>query len=217
MLRKIFYAICMSLISVTLSSSDFVRIGIFNDLHLLADTLHDNGYRASEYVSRTGKNIIASGEVLDISIERLLQSNIDVLLIPGDLTNEGEKESHFQLSEKLNTLRESGIQTFVIPGNHDINNSRSKGYRGNITYEVETIDAVDFRNIYINCGYDWASTSDVHSLSYFAPINDSLWLLALDVAQYNDKADNQSIGKLQDGTRQWLIENLEIAKQNDKQ
>jgi len=44
-------------------------------------------------------------------------SDIEVLLIPGDLTKDGEKLSHLELVQKLEPIIEKGIQTFVIPGN----------------------------------------------------------------------------------------------------
>ena len=42
-----------------------------------------------------------------------------LVLIPGDLTKDGEQVSHQYVTGKLDELRAMGIRTLVIPGNHD--------------------------------------------------------------------------------------------------
>lgn len=76
----------------------------------------DNGDAVDNYYMSTGRNIKDISEILDNVIEEYIQESIDILLIPGDLTKDGEKQSHTELAEKLAKLNRHGIQVFVIPG-----------------------------------------------------------------------------------------------------
>jgi 3',5'-cyclic AMP phosphodiesterase CpdA len=103
-----------------------------------------------------------------------------VLLIPGDLTFNGEMFSLLEVRESLNHLRDAGIRIFVIPGNHDIESAKAKSYLGDETVQVATVSQDDFRQLMGIFGPNVSLYKDSASLSYMAELAEGLWLLALD-------------------------------------
>lgn len=62
-------------------------------------------------------------------LETVKKDDPDVLLISGDLTKDGEKESHEGLAAILeNFQEETGTKIYITPGNHDLNNSNGMNF-----------------------------------------------------------------------------------------
>jgi 3',5'-cyclic AMP phosphodiesterase CpdA len=84
-------------------------------------------------------------EVSIPALEQILASletqDLDFLLLPGDLTQHGERENHEWLAARLQALP---FPAYVVPGNHDII-TREGGDR--------TISLQEFPQIYRACGY----------------------------------------------------------------
>lgn len=178
----------------------------------------DNGSAINSYIENGGKSIKDVPDVIDLIIEDYLKSDIEILLIPGDLTKDGEKQSHIDLVKKLNPLIAKGIRIFVIPGNHDINMPNSVGYSGTQTYKVENIDPSEFVSIYHNFGFDKAFERDSTSLSYAAELDSNTWLLAIDACKYEEYKDRSiSSGRIKPSTEQWILDILNRAKNQNKQ
>lgn len=192
-----------------------LKIGVISDLHLLSSSLQDGGEAVTALSNRTGKNIVATPEVMREAISILSSSNLDVVLFPGDLTSEGERESHIELKNNLDKLKAKGTKVFVIPGNHDINNPSSKGFKGKDTFQTPNVSPEEFAEIYTDFGYNDALGRDEKSLSYVAELNDSVWVMGIDVAQY-EPGQNRSIGKLKPETETWIFHWLNEAKKQNK-
>ena len=78
---------------------------------------------------------------LDGVLRNAVESGENYVLIPGDLTKDGELASHEALAKKLEAFEEeTGIQVLVIPGNHDINGVAAS-YAGETPVEVETLSS----------------------------------------------------------------------------
>jgi len=69
-----------------------------------------------------------SEEVLKSLITDIKLEGVDLVIVPGDLTNNGEKVNHIKFAAYLKELEDAGIAVFVVPGNHDIENPGSKNY-----------------------------------------------------------------------------------------
>jgi 3',5'-cyclic AMP phosphodiesterase CpdA len=84
-------------------------------------------------------------EVSIPAIEQILRSletqRLDFLLLPGDLTQHGERENHEWLVNRLNQLP---FPAYVVPGNHDII-TRDGG--------DHTISLTEFPQLYRDFGY----------------------------------------------------------------
>lgn len=71
-------------------------------------------------------NMTKQRKMLDLSepiwyalMDTAMKYRPDLLLIPGDLTRDGEPEAHTMVSNSLQALAQAGIPSVVIPGNHD--------------------------------------------------------------------------------------------------
>ena len=138
----------------------------------------------------------------------------DLLIVSGDLTNNGEKQSHIELVEYFKKIEELGTRVYVIPGNHDILNPWAVEFKGDNQLKVNTIDSKDFSNLYAEFGYNEAIATDENSLSYLINPYDGLMIFMLDTNQYveNNKLQNSnSYGLIQDHTLEWMKQYSELA------
>ena len=72
------------------------------------------------YMKGQRKMVDLSEPIWHALIDTALAKQPSLVLIPGDLTRDGETESHAIVKAGLDTLRAHGIRTLVIPGNHDL-------------------------------------------------------------------------------------------------
>ena len=205
-----FFLLCLSL---TAPASGPVKIGVISDVHFLSQKLTSESEVLAAFERATGRNIRDLHEVLDSVLLDFQKKEVDVLLISGDLTNHGERQSHIDLTEKLERIRQSGTKVFVVPGNHDINVPDSKAYTGERAVSVESISSDEFAQRYAPFGYGDAFCRDTSSLSYAAEINERTWLLCFDTNRYQDHT-NTSItgGRILPQTVQWAESILRLAR-----
>lgn len=200
-----------------ISARDPLKIAILSDLHLLSPELMDNGFTINKYANESGKYIMATPDIFESVLSNI--TDCDYLLITGDLSKDGELLSHQFIAEQLEQLKKIGVQTYVIPGNHDINYPKTSGYKGNTTYPTKNTTPKDFKTIYSPFGYDGVKniSNDSNSLSYTTALDDNTWLLALDLAKY-DEYDKKltSSGKLKEETIRWAERILAEAKTKKK-
>ncbi|MBC2375010.1 metallophosphoesterase [Listeria welshimeri] len=188
------------------------------DVHYFAPSLTDNGSAFKQYVAAgDGKQLAYSDEITDAFLEDVEAKKTDVLIISGDLTNNGEKTSHEELAKKLAQVEKAGTQVFVVPGNHDINNPWARKFEKDKQLPTDTITPTDFSKIYGDFGYKDAISSDDFSLSYLAAPSSKVWLLMLDTAIYKTNMQQgtpTTEGGLTTGTLDWVKECSALAEKN---
>lgn len=198
---------------ISCSASYPLKIGVITDVHYLSESLMDSSDIVTKYETRTGRNIIEAPAILDQAVTDYVKSDIDMLFIAGDMTKDGEKQSHIDFAKKLKPLTDRGIRIFVVPGNHDINVPHAVSLKNNQAQPTEKTSPSDFEDIYAACGYNEAIKRDTASLSYVAEINEEVWLLAIDACLYKEYKDSSiSNGKITWDTEQWIIKALQEAK-----
>lgn len=109
-------------------SKGSVKISLMSDTHVLPkELIADNpAYTRAMHADR--KLFTQSQGIFDEAIRLAEDNDSEIIMIPGDLTKDGEKQSHEYVSSKLEEWKSkreaSGKKAayFVIPGNHDINN-----------------------------------------------------------------------------------------------
>ncbi|MBC1497490.1 metallophosphoesterase [Listeria welshimeri] len=188
------------------------------DVHYFAPSLTDNGAAFKQYIAAgDGKQLAYSDEITDAFLEDVEAKKTDVLIISGDLTNNGEKTSHEELAKKLAQVEKAGTQVFVVPGNHDINNPWARKFEKDKQLPTDTITPTDFSKIYGDFGYKDAISSDDFSLSYLAAPSSKVWLLMLDTAIYKTNMQQgtpTTEGGLTTGTLDWVKECSTLAEKN---
>ena len=204
------------LISWMLSAQHTLKIAVISDTHYLSQKLAKDGVALQNFEAATGRNVEDLHQVLSQVVHELKIHRPDVLLIAGDITNHGERDSHIDFVNKLKPLTDSGTQIFVVPGNHDVNVPNAKAYIGDKPTPTSSISAQELEEIYALFGYADAIKRDSASLSYLAEVNDSIWLLGIDSNKYKENTTTTiSSGRIHPATMNWALEILKEAKSKD--
>lgn len=200
-----------------------LEVAILSDLHILHPSLLQEGSETFEQYIQHDRKLLRQGPtLLQTAVRQLLRQpqRPHVVLIPGDLTKDGERISHQWVADSLlRPLREAGIQVYVVPGNHDINNPHAVCYKRDTTYRTATVTASEFADIYQDYGYGSALARDPHSLSYVVALNDTLRLLAIDACRYaeNDFERNTCVtgGRIRPETLDFIEAQATAARQTN--
>lgn len=198
--------------------SDDLRIAVISDDHLYnASELGSKGPAFQNYLNSDRKLLVESEAILDAALAKIAASGVQYLLIPGDLTKDGEKVNHELLMRKLKKLEdETSIEVFVINGNHDISNAHAVRFTGDTTESVETVNTDEFRSIYNDFGYGQAVAKDTGSLSYAVDLGTDYRLIVMDACIYNnDKTapSQQTGGAFSNETLNWVLGQIKAAVQ----
>ena len=181
------------------------RVVVATDLHYLAPSLTDHGALFRRVMEAgDGKVTELCDEITDAFLEEVKAEEPDALILTGDISFNGEKESHLALAEKLAALEEAGVPVLVLPGNHDLYRS-CYSFFGDEGEQVESVSAEEFAAIYGAFGFDEALSRDDDSLSYLARINDTTRVLMLDADTPHDFCS------LSDKTLSWIERRLSEA------
>lgn len=161
-----------------------IKIMIASDMHYQKEL--------SSFSSSIVGQMEYNDEIVDALLDNTITEQPEALILLGDLTNVGAYEDHVLMAEKLTALKAKGIDVYVVPGNHDLQQSSS------------TV----FETVYADFGFNQAFSRDSDSLSYAAKLNDEFWLLALDTNE-----DKMANGHLSDISMSWIEKILKEAKQ----
>ncbi|MBB6214416.1 3',5'-cyclic AMP phosphodiesterase CpdA [Anaerosolibacter carboniphilus] len=203
-----------------LKAGEEVTFFVASDIHYLADSLKDGGEAFKKYVALgdDGRELDYIDEIMRAFIYDIQRKKPEILLVSGDLTNNGEKASHLELKELFKEIEALGTSVYVIPGNHDILNPWATGFKEDQRYATETINDKDFKKIYEDFGYKDAIARDRTTLSYLAAPSEDLWLLMLDTNQYrNNMKDGrpEAGGVIGPKTLAWIKECSDLAKKKN--
>lgn len=132
-------------------------------------------------------------------------NNIDFLLVPGDLTNDGKMflDDHKVVAEKFRKFEEeTGKQVYVINGNHDV---------GMVGEYCET-GRDEFLDVYYEFGYEEALVTTDYDLSYTVDLSSKYRLIALDSCDYDKSTED---GMTEEKV-QWVIDQAEQSYKDGK-
>ncbi len=167
-----------------------LKVAIVSDIHYMDPSLFDgngaSGAAFQNYLNKDPKLLQYSDAVFRKVMAQLLIAKPDILLVPGDITKDGEKLDHQVMAGFFSKLQNQGIRVCVMPGNHDINNAKAKRYAGDNEYPVAMTSRDEFETIYANFGYRSAMARDPNSLSYVVQLQPGLRLLSIDASKYED-------------------------------
>ena len=172
-----------------------LRIAVASDLHLNPDdTTRGKEATAAQY----------SMELVDALLWDAKQQEAEMILLTGDLVNGGRYTRHAALAAKLKQAEDSGLDVYVLPGNHDL----------------APVTQTEFAAFYADFGYGEAFSRDTASLSYCI-IRDGLMLLMMDTAGYSlgaiDLTDppGHEEAFLSEETLLWAEDMLKKAEEDD--
>ena len=178
---------------------------------LIADTHHypqvlmgSKGAEWEKYCNDKASQYIQSYTLIDNALNAIAQhageNGCKYVLLPGDLTKDGEYEGHIELAARLEQFEnETGIQVLVTNGNHDINNTGASTFEHDKVEPARPTTPEDFHSIYNNLGFDLSCSTYTPPageksgmLSYSVHLDGGYRLLVLDGSKYS--ADSTSDG-----------------------
>jgi hypothetical protein len=196
-----------------------VRFGVLSDPHLYDVKLGTSGAAFDTYLATDPKLLTLSEPILEAAIADVIHRQVRFVIISGDLTKDGEVLNHVLMTQHLQKLEQAGVQVFVVPGNHDINNPDAVEFRGASTKPVPTASPEVFRALYQRFGYGEALSHAPDSLSYVAEPVPGLWLLAIDSTKHTENVGQPHpivSGRVSGPTLSWAIGKIQEAQAKGK-
>ncbi len=195
------------------------KFAVLSDPHLLAQALATQDDPSEVYFEWGRKLLQESEAILESVTNSIIASDADFVLVSGDLTKDGEKVSLETLAGYLQQIEASGKEVFVIPGNHDIDNSYAQDYSGGDPVATAQVSVAEFESIMGAYGYAQAVSRDPNSLSYVAEPAEGLVVIAIDAARYEENIPGEESvigGKLKDATLAWANTQIDLAVADGK-
>ncbi len=195
---------------------------VFSDIHIVSSEQYGDTMTASLYEKvRKNEKVFGLTEALfRTAIDNFIASDSPVLIITGDLTDDGAKVAHQEVARQLARAEQAGKKCFVINGNHDINNY-SKSYKKEISESIDNVSPEEFAEIYADFGYNEALERDENTLSYTAELNEKYRLIAVDTAHYTLEEDGSLEGRhlpdVTDELLDWLYFQLLQCRSDGKE
>ncbi|MBR5069167.1 MAG: metallophosphoesterase [Bacteroidales bacterium] len=198
----------MIILGCSSAAAKDISIYVATDLHVMSpDLIINKGSAWDDYISSSHKLEDYSVGLFQNMIDTVLSQMPDIVMIPGDISKDGEKLSHEYVTRELSRLTDAGIKVYVVPGNHDIGNIENAQYfDGSKRYKAENITSEEFAEMYASFGYE-GSVRDENSLSYVAEPFEGLVIIGID-------SHSRKIGKK---TLNWICEQSTKAREEDKQ
>ena len=190
---------------------DSIKMYIVADPHLMSDKLTEDSEVFNKYLNTLDRMMKYTGVFLDIIEDDVKKNQPDIVLFPGDLTNNGSKVNHLEFEEHLKRIKSTGAKVYVVPGNHDINNEKALYFKDNEIHITESINKEEFVEIYKSYGYNEAISRDENTLSYLVKPYKNLWLLMLDTT----KDYPEPGGYINRDTLKWIASCSDMAKEEN--
>ncbi len=191
-----------------------VRFGVMSDIHYYPESFVN--LRSQKYLEAAYSEAKFMGEsaaVLRASLETIAARKasgaypMDYLLVPGDMTFSGEITGHLEVAALFRAFEaRTGIQVYVINGNHDVNNYNAVNYALSDDDDPALITPPEtFREIYADFGYAQAdsvftpSAGKAGMLSYAVSLPGGIRLIAVDACKYSADVTKDGLDKKEGG------------------
>ncbi len=171
------------------------RFFVVTDTHYFAKSLDAFGAVYEDRMDNEQK-CFAETESINRAVFDLLakRDEADIVLIAGDLSYDGEKESHREFSRLLREFQEkSGKKVFVVTAGHDCN-ATPHAYNDEGRHEIEGTAFDELYDYYRDFGYDRAIVFDRARMSYVAELSEDVRLLVI----CNDTAEARHVTYTED-------------------
>lgn len=188
-------------------------------LTVLTDTHYyckENGTSGKAYDianSKSQKLLADSAEVLATAFEQIASDKeSDIVLISGDVTNNGELNAHAEFIEMLRSLKNKGKRVYVITATHDFrNHGFTDMYKGDEKLQTKTATRDMLFDMYREFGPDEAIAVHRESMSYIVQLCDGYRLFAL-----NDDTNRNGKSGFSDECFEWISERAKEAREENQ-
>lgn len=192
------------------------KVMVISDLHLFdMQRIDHEGEAWQKRLEKEDKDYTYCAAIMQEIARRVKEQQVKYVIVPGDLTKDGEVINHEFAASCFQTIEEAGAQVFVINGNHDLSNADAKRFTTEGEFPIETATSADFLRIYHDYGYDHAVSQEEGGLSYSVNMGANIRLILMDSNIYNDsKSDphQETRGVLKASTLAWAKAQCAEAK-----
>ena len=157
-----------------------LKFYLITDTHYFKYSLGAYGDDYEEFMDSEQK-CFAETQAIDEAAFAWLEKadDADIVLIAGDLSFNGEKESNIAFSKLLHDFKEkSGKRVYVVTAGHDFNDNPF-AFTENGRYTPEGTKFSELYDLYREFGYDEAIAFNREHLSYVAELSDDVRLLVI--------------------------------------
>lgn len=184
---------------------------LITDTHYFAPELGCSGPEYDDFMHYEQKCFAETASINRSVFDYLKTAKeADNVLIAGDLTFNGERESHKQFLELLSELKESGKNVYVVTADHDFKeNNDAFAFGENGRYTPESEKREELWEMYSEFGFGSAISEDREHLSYVAQLGEGVRLLALN-SDFKKKGNHH----FKDEQFEWIEKQAEKARED---
>ena len=190
-----------------------LTVYVLTDTHYYSKKIGTSG-EAYEFDNLKSQKLLANcAEVLSAAFKQISEDkDNNIVLISGDVTNNGELESHEEFIEMLREFRKQGKKVYVITATHDFRGGgKTHAYRGDKRIEIPAATRDMLFDMYREFGPDEALSVHRQSMSYIVQLCDGYRLFAL-----NDDTNLNGKSGFSDECFDWITEQAKKAKEDNQ-
>lgn len=184
-------------------------VQVITDTHYYSSKCGTSGSAYRRMERKSQGMIKDSGLVIDAAFNLLVQDQCtDIVLLSGDVTHDGEMDSHLEIIEKLRGLKARGKRVYVITATHDYQESgEARGFFGDQITPVRAAEREELRDLYWEFGPNEAIAVHPESMSYIVQLREGYRLFAL-----NDDNPAEKGSGFNQALTGWVLEQLADAQ-----
>lgn len=180
---------------------------LVTDTHYFEPSLGCEGKALDDYMKNEMYCLAESSRIVHATFDEIIKdTEIDTVIIPGDLSKDGEKQSHIGFVRELNRLKDAGKKVYVITAGHDYNDN-PRGYVGENYVPVEPTTFEELFGLYYDFGLSEALAVDKQTHSYVAQVAKDVRMIA-----FNCDSNRETKGSIDDRLLEWAKVQIDKAK-----
>lgn len=184
-----------------------VNFYLLTDTHYYENELGVEGKAFDTYMKKEQYFMKESSAIVRSVFKKIADDKqTNIVIIPGDISKNGEIESHKSFIKELEWLKAQGKKIFLITAGHDYG-EWSSCYKNDECLPVEGTAFEALYDMYREFGIGDAISVDTETHSYIAQITDGVRMLAICA-----DSPNQPKGAMDDRLMLWAKEQLDKAK-----
>lgn len=188
-----------------------LTLNVLTDTHYYSKQNGTEGFAYDTENCKSQKLLAESGEVLESAFEQIISENkSDIILISGDVTNNGELNAHEEFIQMLRNIKKRGKRVYVITATHDYRaESFAAAFSGEQKLKTPAASRDMLFDMYREFGPDEAIAIHRESMSYVVQLCDGYRLFAL-----NDDTNLNGKSGFSNQCFEWIAERAEEAKRD---
>lgn len=187
-----------------------LKFYLITDLHHWAKAQGTSGEGYANLYHSEHRCMAETGAIINSAIDRIIaDTDIDIVLVAGDIVADGAKEAHDEIIPMLRRLKDAGKRVFLITATHDFHDKPLKAV-GNKVGRATRIQRDELYEMYMEFGRNEAISEHRKSHSYSVMLDEKTRLLCMNDDGKGGGTD--FCGYFEDCV-EWIKEQLQEAKE----